>query len=533
VLDQIGLPATGETMERMKFANTKIHSKVFRGNTSIAPERSKKFGLGSTTAAEMLGLLELLHKRELVSREASDAMYAHLAACEDKEKFPRFLPAGTKVAHKTGSVNTVRTDAGIIESPAGPLALCVLTKDNQDQRWVVDNAGNVLCAEIARAVYQHFNPSGKSLPSEPEILRIGASGPLVQALQRTLNARLSPSPGLSPDGDFGGVTQAALIRFQKSKGLTANGIVGPETWKALGTLITEDQPVPEPEVVNAEVLPREPADRLSGPPHVTCKAWAVGETKTGKLLWGANETRPLDFASTTKMMTLHVILSLAEKEPAVLDEELVVSERADMTPGSAADLRTGERLPVREALYGLMLPSGNDAAIALAEHFGSRHFGTEANGSPGDPVERFVAEMNSTAKQLAMSDTHYSNPHGLPDDKHLSSARDLFRLACAAARSPHFQTYTATRQRGCQVIGASGYRRNLVWKNTNHLLEIEGYQGIKTGTTTAAGACLAAIGQRGDDQLTIIVLGATSSEGRYVDTRNLFRWAWQQRGHHD
>jgi D-alanyl-D-alanine carboxypeptidase (penicillin-binding protein 5/6) len=132
-----------------------------------------------------------------------------------------------------------------------------------------------------------------------------------------------------------------------------------------------------------------------------------------------------------------------------------------------------------------------------------------------------------------MSDTHYSNPHGLPDDKHLSSARDLFRLACAAARSPHFQTYTATRQRGCQVIGASGYRRNLVWKNTNHLLEIEGYQGIKTGTTTAAGACLAAIGQRGDDQLTIIVLGATSSEGRYVDTRNLFRWAWQQRGHHD
>jgi D-alanyl-D-alanine carboxypeptidase (penicillin-binding protein 5/6) len=534
VLDQIGLAATGETMERMQLPNTKIHAKVFRGDTSIAPDRSKKFGLGSTTAAEMLVLCELLHKRELVSPAASEAMLGHLQACEDKDKFTRFLPAGTKVAHKTGSVNTVRTDAGILFTPAGPIALCVLSQKNQDQRWEPDNAGNLLCAEIARAVYQHFNPTGKlPAPSEPETLQLGVAGPLVEALQRTLNARLAPSPGLSVDGDFGGATQAALVRFQKSKQLPANGIVGPDTWKALGPLVTEGPPVPEPEIVNAERLPREPADLLAGPPHVTCKAWAVGDAKTGKLLWGANESRPLDFASTTKIMTAHLVLALAETEPQILDEELVFSERADTTPGSTADLRKGERLPVRELLYGLMLPSGNDAAIALAEHFGPRCGDKDAKSATSDPVEKFVARMNQHARQLEMSDTHYANPHGLPDDQHVSSARDLLRLACVAAKSPLFQTYVSTRQHGCQVTGANGSRRNVLWKNTNQLLEIEGYGGIKTGTTTAAGACLVAQGQHANDPLMVVVLGATSSDGRYADTRNLFRWAWQQRGHRD
>jgi D-alanyl-D-alanine carboxypeptidase (penicillin-binding protein 5/6) len=232
-------------------------------------------------------------------------------------------------------------------------------------------------------------------------------------------------------------------------------------------------------------------------------------------------------------MTAHLVLALAETEPQILDEELVFSERADTTPGSTADLRKGERLPVRELLYGLMLPSGNDAAIALAEHFGPRCGDKDAKSATSDPVEKFVARMNQHARQLEMSDTHYANPHGLPDDQHVSSARDLLRLACVAAKSPLFQTYVSTRQHGCQVTGANGSRRNVLWKNTNQLLEIEGYGGIKTGTTTAAGACLVAQGQHANDPLMVVVLGATSSDGRYADTRNLFRWAWQQRGHRD
>jgi beta-lactamase class A len=156
VIDKIGIPSTTQTMEAMGCPNTKIHSKVFRRDLSVFPERSKRFGLGSTTAAEMVRLLEVLQKRELISAEASAEMLEHLKKCDDKDKFPRFLPAGTPVAFKTGSVDDVRTAAGIIETKAGPIALCVLTERNEDKRYHPDNAGNRLCAEVAREVYRHF-----------------------------------------------------------------------------------------------------------------------------------------------------------------------------------------------------------------------------------------------------------------------------------------------------------------------------------------------------------------------------------------
>ncbi|MFO0890271.1 MAG: serine hydrolase [Isosphaeraceae bacterium] len=165
VLDAIGLGATAATMEQMGYPNTKIHSKVFRRDTSVFPERSKRYGLGSTTADEMIRLCEQLHDRNLVSRKASEAMLEHLRACDDDEKFPRFLPAGTKIAFKTGSLADTRTAAGIIECPAGPVAVCVLSHSNEDHRWVPDNAGNVLCAEIARAVFDHYNKPAEPSPS--------------------------------------------------------------------------------------------------------------------------------------------------------------------------------------------------------------------------------------------------------------------------------------------------------------------------------------------------------------------------------
>ena len=156
VLDKIGLKATAETMEKLGCPNTKIHSKVFHRETSIFPDRSKQFGLGSTTAAEMVRLSEALWKKELVGKEASEAMLKHLRACEDKDKFSRFLPAGTKLAFKTGSVDASKTAAGIIECGRGPVAVCVLTDKNEDKRWVADNAGNRLCAEVAREVFAYF-----------------------------------------------------------------------------------------------------------------------------------------------------------------------------------------------------------------------------------------------------------------------------------------------------------------------------------------------------------------------------------------
>jgi len=157
VIDQIGLKSTAETMEKLGYPNTKLHAKVFKGETSVFPKRSKEFGLGSTTAQEMLSLCEALHQKKLVSETASKAMLEHMRTCDDNEKFPRFLPPNLPIAFKTGSVNGARTCAGIIEDPAaGPFVLCVLTNNNGDQRWNIENAGNRLCAEIARECFDYF-----------------------------------------------------------------------------------------------------------------------------------------------------------------------------------------------------------------------------------------------------------------------------------------------------------------------------------------------------------------------------------------
>jgi beta-lactamase class A len=158
VLDEIGIPATARTMEALGYPNTKIHSKVFRRDTSVFPERSKQFGLGSTTASDMVRLCEALQRRELVSNAASEDMIKHMLACDDKDKFPRFLPAGTKLAFKTGSDGGTRTAAGILTTRRGPVALCVLSADHADGRFVPDNAGNRLCADVAKAVYEFYSP---------------------------------------------------------------------------------------------------------------------------------------------------------------------------------------------------------------------------------------------------------------------------------------------------------------------------------------------------------------------------------------
>jgi beta-lactamase class A len=104
----------------------------------------------------MAEIVEKLEAGKLVTPEACKEMVEHLKKCNDPDKFTRFLPAKTVVAHKTGSVNDIRTDAGILYLPSGPVALCVLTEKNEDQSWRPDNAGNVLCAKVAKEVYDYF-----------------------------------------------------------------------------------------------------------------------------------------------------------------------------------------------------------------------------------------------------------------------------------------------------------------------------------------------------------------------------------------
>jgi serine-type D-Ala-D-Ala carboxypeptidase (penicillin-binding protein 5/6) len=529
VIGQVGLQPVGELMEKLGCPETKLNSKVFLRDTSISPDRSKKYGLGSTTAADMIKLLTMLDAGELVSKDASKKMLDHMYACDDKLKFRRYLP-DAKIAHKSGSVNTTRCEAGLIDCPEGPIALCVMTNDNKDQSWGEDNAAEILCGRIAQLAFRHFNPKGEASAKPSGRLMLGDSGPLVAALQRTLNARMKPSPELGADGDFGPATQTAVVDFQRANKIAADGEVKAETWKALGPLATEDPKAPTPAEANKAKLELASADPLDGQPYVTCKAWAIADGKTGKFLWGNNQDTPLDIASTTKIMTCYVVVHYLAEHPDALDETVTFSKRADDTEGSSSEVQAGEKLPVRELLYGMMLPSGNDATVAFAEQFGSRVSpGGDSAGEGGTAsYDYFIEAMNFAAKDLGMTHSTFKNTHGLTVPGHQASAADMLKLAYASMEMPLFRQLVSTRQHGYTVEGPDGYQRNLLWKNTNHLLDIEGYDGVKTGTTNAAGACLVSHAVRGDRQLLMVVLGATSSDARYTDTRNLYRWAWNQ-----
>jgi serine-type D-Ala-D-Ala carboxypeptidase (penicillin-binding protein 5/6) len=276
---------------------------------------------------------------------------------------------------------------------------------------------------------------------------------------------------------------------------------------------------------------RVPADRIDGPPIVSAKAWSILDAKTGKLLWGFNETEARPIASTTKIMTAWIVLQMAERVPKVMEEEITFSEKANKTIGTSSKLLPSDRVLTKDLLYGLLLPSGNDAAVALAEHFGPRTIPMKAEPpktTVADTTSDFVAEMNREAKRLDLKELQYEDPHGLSRNN-LSSTRNLAMLARAAFQNETFRKYVNTRKHTCTVTGADGKPREMTWTNTNRLLEIEGFDGIKTGTTTPAGNCLVSSGHRGEDHLIIAVLGSTSADGRYVDTRNLFQWAWRER----
>lgn len=158
VLDRIGIPSTNKRMAGWGYPETRINAKVFRGKTtSVDPARTKKYGLGSTTAKDMVNLLEKVYRGKLATPKYCKEMIEHLKKCQDKDMFPRLLPKGTVVAHKTGTVSNSKTDAGILYLKSGPVALCVLTDDNADRRWTRNNAGVLLCARVARAVHDYFD----------------------------------------------------------------------------------------------------------------------------------------------------------------------------------------------------------------------------------------------------------------------------------------------------------------------------------------------------------------------------------------
>lgn len=208
----------------------------------------------------------------------------------------------------------------------------------------------------------------------------------------------------------------------------------------------------------------------------------VIEEQTGRVLYSMNADTPLPMASTTKIMT-----ALLALENCTLDEIVTAGDNAFGVPGTSIYLEKGESLTMEQMLYGLMLASGNDAAVAIAEHIG---------GS----VDAFCDMMNARAAEIGCTNTHFVTPHGLPASNHYTTARDLALISREAMKNEVFRKIVST-QRATIPWVSRGYDRIL--NNKNRLLaNYQGAIGIKTGYTKAAGRCLSFAAER--DGMTLI-----------------------------
>ena len=217
----------------------------------------------------------------------------------------------------------------------------------------------------------------------------------------------------------------------------------------------------------------------------------VMNADTMEVLKGNNYSVRLPMASTTKIMTALLVCENCHPE-----EIVVIPKKAVGVEGSSIYLKEGEKLTVKDLLYGLMLRSGNDSAVALALHLG----GTEEN---------FVKMMNIRAEMLGLNDTHYANPHGLHDKNHYTSCYDLCKLGCIAMKNPLFKEIVSTKK---ITIGEKESQRSIANKN-KILFQYEGGNGIKTGYTRAAGRCLVSAAERKGIQLVAAVLNVPDMFG--------------------
>ncbi|MBE3585632.1 D-alanyl-D-alanine carboxypeptidase family protein [Desulfofundulus thermocisternus] len=237
-------------------------------------------------------------------------------------------------------------------------------------------------------------------------------------------------------------------------------------------------------------------------PRITAEAAVLMEASTGQVLFAKNAHQARPPASTTKILT-----ALLAIEGGRLNEVVTVSSRAAAVGESSMHLFPGQRLTLKQLLYGALLRSGNDACVAIAEHIA----GSERN---------FVFLMNQKARELGACQSHFCNPHGLPAQGHVSSAYDLALLARYALRNPTFRALVSTRYYGFVNPPWGEYHLH----NTNRLLwSYQGADGVKTGTTSEAGMCLVASASRGGRQLISVVL---HSDDRYGDTMALLDYGF-------
>lgn len=265
-------------------------------------------------------------------------------------------------------------------------------------------------------------------------------------------------------------------------------------------------PAPPAAVASGELpIPAAPAPRVA-------RAWIVMDAASGEVLAGENIDEKLEPASITKVMTSYVIAAEMARGQLKPDDAVMMSENAWRKGGAATDgsysgFEVNKTAPLLEMEKGMVVQSGNDAAIALAEHVA----GSEA---------AFATLMNSYAQKLGMANTHFVNATGLPEENHYSSARDLATLGRALARDfPETYGYNSLKEFTVGPITQPN-RNLLLWRD-------DSVDGIKTGHTSSAGYCLMASAKRGDQRLVTVILGGASEEQRASDSLALLNWGFR------
>lgn len=239
-------------------------------------------------------------------------------------------------------------------------------------------------------------------------------------------------------------------------------------------------------------------------PDVNSRACVVIDRKTNSVLFGKNENSKKKMASTTKIMTATIII-----EKCNLSDTIEISKKAAGTGGSRLGLKTGDKITILDLLYGLMLRSGNDAAVALAEYAG------------GD-INGFAKLMNAKALELGLTNTHFETPHGLDSNEHYTTAYELAILSNYALNNPTFAKIVGTKN---YTITINGSPKAL--SNTNELLgNMEGVYGIKTGFTNGANRCLVTACKKNNMDIICVVLGADTKKFRTIDSIKLINYVF-------
>ena len=250
------------------------------------------------------------------------------------------------------------------------------------------------------------------------------------------------------------------------------------------------------------------------PPEIAARNYLLVDVTAGQVLATKDIDAPVEQASLTKLMTGYLVFDALRAKKLTLEQKLPVSERAWKMPGSRMFIDPKMQVPVDDLLKGMIVQSGNDATMALAE-------------GVGGTAENFVRLMNEQAKALGMTGTSYKNPEGLTEPGHITTAKDLATLATRLMQDfPQYMHYYATKQYRYEGTPASNSnnRNTLLFRDPT-------VDGLKTGHTAAAGYCLVATAKRdfpnlGQRRLLSIVLGAASENARANESQKLLNWGY-------